>query len=46
MTPEQASALLTLIADLSRIIYSQAPPPEPDPATNGAGTVKETVPAP
>lgn len=43
MTSEQANALLTLIADLARIIYGQGPSPEPDPAANGTGTVKETV---
>jgi hypothetical protein len=38
MTPEQANALLTLIADLARIIYAPPPPVEPDPSTNGATT--------
>lgn len=45
MNPEQANALLTLIADLARIIY--APPPEQpvDVSTNGAA-VKEPVSTP
>lgn len=36
MNPEQANALLTLIADLARIIYIPPPAPEPaDVASNG-----------
>lgn len=40
MDPFQANALLTLIADLARIVYTaqQAPPAEPvvaEPAMNG-----------
>ena len=43
MTPEQANALLLLIADLARIIYAPAPAPAPaaDPSMNGAA--KEPV---
>jgi len=44
MTPEQANALLTLIADLARIIYAPPAPPTPvvEPSTNGV-QVKEPV---
>lgn len=41
MTSGQANALLTLIADLARIIYSQ-PTPEPVVVdTNGSGPVED-----
>lgn len=44
MTPDQANALLMLIADLARIIYSAPPPPVADPSSNGVAK-KQTVPA-
>lgn len=44
MNPDQANALLILIADLARIIYTP-PTPVAEPSTNGA-TVKEPAPTP
>lgn len=47
MNPEQANALLLLIADLARIIYSPPPTPPPpaaEPSANGA-QAKQTAPA-
>ena len=37
MTPEQAHALLMLIADLAKIIYTP-PAAEPEPEVNGQAT--------